>query len=195
MLFQSTHSLRSATTIVSYSASGMLFQSTHSLRSATLSPTPYVLPLRFQSTHSLRSATSHQRQMVESQQGFNPRTPCGVRRSFPRNNKLKERFQSTHSLRSATALEDLEMINVWVSIHALLAECDRGTQLKERKTLCFNPRTPCGVRPRAGLTSQGKMSFQSTHSLRSATGAFNFWNNKTIVSIHALLAECDSLPG
>ena len=84
-LFQSTHSLRSATTIVSYSASGMLFQSTHSLRSATLSPTPYVLPLRFQSTHSLRSATSHQRQMVESQQGFNPRTPCGVRLfPFPR---------------------------------------------------------------------------------------------------------------
>ena len=33
-------------------------------------------------------------------------------------------FQSTHSLRSATALEDLDMINVWVSIHALLAECD-----------------------------------------------------------------------
>ena len=34
-------------------------------------------------------------------------------------------FQSTHSLRSATALADLDMIHMWVSIHALLAECDR----------------------------------------------------------------------
>ena len=34
-------------------------------------------------------------------------------------------FQSTHSLRSATALEDLDMVHTWVSIHALLAECDK----------------------------------------------------------------------
>nr|DAS12243.1 MAG TPA: hypothetical protein [Caudoviricetes sp.] len=27
-------------------------------------------------------------------------------------------------MRSATALADLDMISMWVSIHALLAECD-----------------------------------------------------------------------
>ena len=34
-------------------------------------------------------------------------------------------FQSTHSLRSATALADMDMVHMWVSIHALLAECDK----------------------------------------------------------------------
>ena len=57
---------------------------------------------RFQSTHSLRSATRYDEETGDY-----------------------DMFQSTHSLRSATALEDLDMISMWVSIHALLAECDR----------------------------------------------------------------------
>ena len=55
---------------------------------------------------------------------FNPRTPCGVRRGSETLTTLTPLFQSTHSLRSATALEDLDMVHTWVSIHALLAECD-----------------------------------------------------------------------
>lgn len=37
--------------------------------------------------------------------GFNPRTPCGVRRSRPRAISRASMFQSTHSLRSATAAD------------------------------------------------------------------------------------------
>ena len=33
--------------------------------------------------------------------------------------------------------------------------------------------------------------FQSTHSLRSATGVANYSCLELVVSIHALLAECD----
>ena len=57
-------------------------------------------------------------------------------------------FQSTHSLRSATRKTQEELALEGVSIHALLAECDRGKNY-------------------APLKEPG--GFQSTHSLRSAT--------------------------
>ena len=56
----------------------------------------------FQSTHSLRSATQKS-------------TPLS----------LSSKFQSTHSLRSATYYEGAKRFAYVVSIHALLAECDR----------------------------------------------------------------------
>ena len=80
---------------------------------------------RFQSTHSLRSATcggfdfaaggdvSIHALLAECDgetpsgaggiQGFNPRTPCGVRLNFVNYLADAQEFQSTHSLRSATA--------------------------------------------------------------------------------------------
>ena len=168
------------------------FQSTHSLRSATASK---VIPQRlkmFQSTHSLRSATNLRmyREMLNpvsihallaecdgrtaartlSYFGFNPRTPCGVRP----------------------------------------ASSGAGGRL----LLSFNPRTPCGVRPGIGLylwrivrfqsthslrsatkcayANRPSTTFQSTHSLRSATGGIRNRFHSRRVSIHALLAECDS---
>ena len=79
----------------------------------------------------------------------------------------------------------------------------------------FNPRTPCGVRPLFLYSCSYCVVFQSTHSLRSATGLSNLlrwrasrFNPRTpcgvrpvgqgwqiadvSVSIHALLAECDA---
>ena len=122
---------------------------------------------------------------------FNPRTPCGVR----------------------PALADLDMINMWVSIHALLAECDIKRDRLAIVHDSFNPRTPCGVRHSFGIfwhcsmwfqsthslrsatimRKQADMPilFQSTHSLRSATFPFGIENVQQVVSIHALLAECD----
>ena len=79
--------------------------------------------------------------------GFNPRTPCGVRHRFKPGRVIKCRFQSTHSLRSATAAHH------------------RQTAQKTG----FNPRTPCGVRHRKHPTGTSTKAFQSTHSLRSAT--------------------------
>ena len=172
----------------------VLFQSTHSLRSATLAHSGHRKRAVFQSTHSLRSATTADRlaQMVCDVsihallaecdillhirlgwplQSFNPRTPCGVRLFLFPCTRTPTQFQSTHSLRSATQknarLGQLEQ----VSIHALLAECDTET----------------------GEWSCSQLRFQSTHSLRSATEMDRRLYDKVAVSIHALLAECDRM--
>ena len=123
--------------------------------------------------------------------GFNPRTPCGVRRRrsshpahhprFQSTHSLRSAtgtaisfgsirsFQSTHSLRSATGHEQFADSDCEVSIHALLAECDQPETINQTTT----------------------ERFQSTHSLRSATGTFMQSGIWIPVSIHALLAECD----
>ena len=146
---------------------------------------------------------------------FNPRTPCGVRRQ-PHFRRLRRRmFQSTHSLRSATERATEYRNRFRVSIHALLAECDRPRKSLQVFAPGFNPRTPCGVRQFRQKVQGTRCQFQSTHSLRSAT-PFNsnpyrnsrFQSTHSLrsatavdvhspdfyeVSIHALLAECDEI--
>ena len=100
--------------------------------------------------------------------GFNPRTPCGVRHAG-----------SPHPLARS------------VSIHALLAECDRRPAETVSFQQGFNPRTPCGVRHHASGFWRVPLRFQSTHSLRSATTTAQPALAEYGVSIHALLAECD----
>ena len=147
-VFQSTHSLRSATWFSSKSLTlYALFQSTHSLRSATNAG----------STSSARRLVSIHALLAECDCSsvsfifllfcFNPRTPCGVRPE-----------------KALCALDGKT-----VSIHALLAECDLcGGQPRPIRD-CFNPRTPCGVRLSMTALPSFCTSFQSTHSLRSAT--------------------------
>ena len=122
---------------------------------------------------------------------FNPRTPCGVRRQKSILLSLAFKFQSTHSLRSATAWLQWDNAQAPVSIHALLAECDHRQVGIQLGTDCFNPRTPCGVRPPPSGHSTWYRLFQSTHSLRSATFYEGAGLYAYVVSIHALLAECD----
>ena len=104
---------------------------------------------------------------------------------------LAVQFQSTHSLRSATVAYSSVIYPSGVSIHALLAECDKSRKLLPTLPRGFNPRTPCGVRPRSASAGKTSHGFQSTHSLRSATVAAVWAILPTGVSIHALLAECD----
>ena len=131
-------------------------------------------------------------QRAQRPRGFNPRTPCGVRQSSAGKGRESTRFQSTHSLRSATTGLPCDKADNIVSIHALLAECDLfrppllsharcfnprtpcGVRLFRPPLLsharCFNPRTPCGVRRQKATCPRCRAWFQSTHSLRSATG-------------------------
>ena len=168
-----------------------LFQSTHSLRSATaVLTTQYIVPSV--SIHALLAECDIKPlKERKTKSCFNPRTPCGVRHIPPSSIPPGKRFQSTHSLRSATAVLTTQYIVPSVSIHALLAECDFLFHLWIAPVRCFNPRTPCGVRLWRFLDLNCSTWFQSTHSLRSATSGNKPRNNKTIVSIHALLAECD----
>ena len=79
------------------------FQSTHSLRSATYDPADIDTFLTV-SIHALLAECDN-RQLAGwlPAQGFNPRTPCGVRQwDCPCMMNIRG-FQSTHSLRSATS--------------------------------------------------------------------------------------------
>ena len=145
------------------------FQSTHSLRSATYRPRAWPA-LRKVSIHALLAECDSASWVGVSRIfGFNPRTPCGVRRNWRRCAGTILQFQSTHSLRSATIRPSLFRHLNFVSIHALLAECDRAGRPGHDKCVGFNPRTPCGVRRFGRCTAKR-------------------WQ---LVSIHALLAECD----
>ncbi len=189
------------------------FQSTHSLRSATL----FIRCIRriFEvSIHALLAECDPDLAPAgQKRRGFNPRTPCGVRPSLTRIRGIKLWFQSTHSLRSATYEFTGKLTKGDVSIHALLAECDVLPRRGRKRRQCFNPRTPCGVRPmpqsapvwtrrfqsthslrsatRFFFLLQFSKKFQSTHSLRSATDRYRAFVLSKSVSIHALLAECD----
>ena len=172
-----------------------MFQSTHSLRSATFHNSRDIKAHEV-SIHALLAECDItpilERNWFKS---FNPRTPCGVRLRADVDSHVEPRFQSTHSLRSATvwggsngnpilcfnprtpcgvrhdAGQATPGCICFVSIHALLAECDFGLMSIPMSSRGFNPRTPCGVR-RFGV----------------AVMAIRYF-----VSIHALLAECDMM--
>ena len=148
------------------------FQSTHSLRSATGRCTAKRWQLEV-SIHALLAECDQRKPpLLRRRLSFNPRTPCGVRRYDRLICRIDAGFQSTHSLRSATD-------------SCLAASCF---------TFSFNPRTPCGVRPMDNGDIKETDQFQSTHSLRSATPRKYLFERGVSVSIHALLAECDTAP-
>ena len=146
-------------------------------------------------------------------QHFNPRTPCGVRRfrvsikridfAFQSTHSMRSatmstimlpivgEFQSTHSMRSATSSSVVLVCAIVISIHALHAECDPKPTRTLRLTIDFNPRTPCGVRPKSNNAHFCSLEFQSTHSMRSATSVTVARSSYNLISIHALHAECD----
>ncbi len=171
-----------------------LFQSTHSLRSATWVPA-FLDEFQRVSIHALLTEcdrTEGGRKGVAA--GFNPRTPYGVRLTQRGAIVAGYKFQSTHSLRSATFRAIFSIPKSIVSIHALLTECDHKRCMRKTErpvsihalltecdlkiftkclaSICFNPRTPYGVRPRSTLISSSTRWFQSTHSLRSATSLY-----------------------
>ena len=100
--------------------------------------------------------------------GFNPRTPCGVRHLWRYAYFLKRCFNPRTPCGVRPRPRDI--VNFWIS---------------------FNPRTPCGVRPLGNNHQRQMAEFQSTHSLRSATIIRRRLKRHQLVSIHALLAECD----
>ena len=56
-----------------------------------------------------------------------------------------------------------------ISIHAPHAGCDGVCRGRYNPQVNFNPRTPCGVRPRTTRRTRRRTGFQSTHPMRGAT--------------------------
>ena len=100
---------------------------------------------------------------------FNPRTPCGVRRSSAIFSLVSASFQPTHPLRGATVSRRKIHVLPDISTHAPLAGCDNGSLGECRRAINFNPRTPYGVR----------QCIDKSHGC------------EILISTHALLAECD----
>ena len=109
--------------------------------------------------------------MVELNDDFNPRTPCGVR-----------------------PLLHLDWGTlIVISIHAPHAGCDWKLFQRGNGHRDFNPRTPCGVRRNAYCGKLGLAEFQSTHPMRGATARVYFVSFGVNISIHAPHAGCDGL--
>ena len=102
----------------------LMFQSTHSLRSATFRFFCPAHPVNVSIHALLAECDVFRPPLLPHTRCFNPRTPCGVRLFFLLGAFLPLMFQSTHSLRSATISRRWKTPGTPVSIHALLAECD-----------------------------------------------------------------------
>ena len=83
---------------------------------------------------------------------------------------------------------------VEISIHALLAESDIITVERFNLEQNFYPRSPCGERrATCGGQRERQQTFLSTLSLRRATQTIPASSIISTISIHALLAESDSM--
>ena len=144
--FQSTHPLRGATLTTRAIGVALKFQSTHPLRGATIVRMHDMRAGVFQSTHPLRGATAAALMEVHQPRNFNPRTPCGVRRSLATRPASVFYFnpRTPCGVRPECCINILVFLTI--SIHAPLAGCDSRAPCRRCSTRYFNPRTPCGVR-------------------------------------------------
>ena len=103
--------------------------------------------------------------------GFNPRTPHGVRQQLSPRGLWQRVFQSAHPSRGATAI----IIHISRAFRFQSAHPSRGatailmTSVPSGRD--FNPRTPRGVRPGSWPALRLDLSFQSAHPSRGATSS------------------------
>ena len=170
---------------------------------------------RFLSTLSLRRATPLRQLQLALCRNFYPRSPCGERLIREPATSRDDEFLSTLSLRRATPCRSIAWRTARISIHALLAESDAGlvgAGLSDRISIHallaesdsikpifgkinanFYPRSPCGERRKPYKLAGPELVFLSTLSLRRATGCAQYCTHAREISIHALLAESDTL--
>ena len=144
---------------------------------------------------------------------FNPRTPCGVRRTKSTRSFRRTVFQSTHPLRGATmATAFITSSAGFQSTHPLRGATFRIKKAPSRlrfqsthplrgATLHrprhqprhghFNPRTPCGVRPIYAHKSRSTKHFNPRTPCGVRPGEWITFEQAKKISIHAPLAGCD----
>ena len=125
----------------------------------------------FQSTPPVRGATASRHRGLTRPTHFNPRPPCGGRRSGQAATSCGTSFQSTPPVRGATV-------------------CWRESFCNNKN---FNPRPPCGGRPAtARSTPDQTWTFQSTPPVRGATPPDVNIKGPQGISIHAPRAGGDA---
>ena len=147
---------------------------------------------------------------------FYPRSPCGERRSSRWRNSTGRYFYPRSPCGERLWVRSFLAPFFIISIHALLAESDRGTSTRSCAALTFlstlslrratqqkrqrqrtpphfYPRSPCGERPCCWCLKRPTSAFLSTLSLRRATQLVRYLVKSFCISIHALLAESDGI--
>ena len=127
------------------------------------------VPVAFQSTHPMRGATLCEEDRPQPEADFNPRTPCGVRRTDNTGRTRKCHFNPRTPCGVRRDALKAYLAEAQISIHAPHAGCDSSLSLSIMATPSFqsthpmrgvtkdaleflalfkyfNPRTPCGVR-------------------------------------------------
>ena len=191
------------------------FLSTLSLRRATLLRHSANCSCRSISIHALLAESDNLHPgYLALIHHFYPRSPCGERHlrvldgskssiisihallaeSDGRPKRLKSRrivFLSTLSLRRATSADCNCRSARPISIHALLAESDNANLGRHRGNDHFYPRSPCGERQRLWTILYSCPDFypRSPCGERQRLGLLGWL--RTLISIHALLAESD----
>ena len=167
--FQSTRPVRGATVGVHRRLHLGLFQSTRPVRGATQTVLHEggCLVISIHAPRAGRDSFTYW--IAESNQNFNPRAPCGARR-FPWSScSFATRFQSTRPVRGATeAHRHRTGPTTFQSTRPVRGATNLSArQIRARRH--FNPRAPCGARPKRMQKLERKSEFQSTRPVRGAT--------------------------
>ena len=116
--FQSTRPVWGATRLHSVRGVGVKFQSTRPVWGATFSSLVDPRWTAFQSTRPVWGATCLLPNLESARTGFNPRAPCGARRTGWWIDDDRDRFQSTRPVWGATFRRLRVVLGNSVSIHA-----------------------------------------------------------------------------
>ena len=170
IVFQSTRPVRGAT--CRHDAAVLVdLVSIHAPRAGrdATSPPYRRLARQFQSTRPVRGATRTSSYPRRHHRRFNPRAPCGARLHMDAPVYVRNMFQSTRPVRGATFVVVVLNRDSCVSIHAPRAGRDTPHMIDALRSAGFNPRAPCGARPRSSTNARSPLSFQSTRPVRGAT--------------------------
>ncbi len=113
-----------------------------------------------------RRSTSERRTPHEY---FNPRAPCGARLPTSSKRHKSPTFQPTRPLRGATLMRRMRRSRTRNFNPRAPCGARRSRLMTSLTTLDFNPRAPCGARPADQRETERGKIFQPTRPLRGAT--------------------------
>ena len=141
----------------------------------------------------MRGATGGRARLTHSTFYFNPRTPCGVRRSEIAPCWSSRYFNPRTPCGVRHAVQRLMDYAVQISIHAPRAGCDNGFASTVSVMVRFQSTHPVRGATIFLHSLLCETEFQSTHPVRGATNAVRAAVHDILISIHAPRAGCDNL--
>ena len=168
----SIHALLAESDSVTSSAGtmGKSFLSTLSLRRATDISSRQMYHITYFYPRSPCGERHSRQSRRQLHLNFYPRSPCGERHCRHAQRPTQPNFYPRSPCGERRSAWVQEFPELYISIHALLAESDREREpALSQSSANFYPRSPCGERPSSVNVSASGSTFLSTLSLRRAT--------------------------